>query len=53
MLVDAQDKKEFLRLLHFVVDADVNASPDDRLANILAQRRARWLLAHTDELFAE
>ena len=31
--------------------ADVNDAPEFRLANILAQRRARALLAHADDLF--
>jgi predicted anti-sigma-YlaC factor YlaD len=33
------------------VNAD--AAPQWRLANIVMQRRARWLLARTDQLFAE
>jgi hypothetical protein len=33
------------------VDAD--ADPDHRLATLVAQRRARWLLDHMGELFLE
>ncbi len=51
--VDAQNKKEFQRLLKQVVAADVDQFPEYRLVNILAHRRAQWLLGRTDELFAE
>jgi predicted anti-sigma-YlaC factor YlaD len=50
-LVQAQDRAQFTRLLQEVVSFDAEAVPRYRLANILAQRRARALLAHTDELF--
>ena len=52
-MVDAQNKKEFKRLLKIVVDADVDQHPTYRLINILAHRRAEWLLSRIDELFAE
>ncbi len=32
---------------------DVAKKPEWRLANLVMQRRARWLLAHTDEHFLE
>lgn len=50
-LVDAQKRDEFEAVLKKVIAADVNASPDDRLANVIAQRRAKLLLAHADDLF--
>jgi predicted anti-sigma-YlaC factor YlaD len=50
--VDAQNKKEFVRLLDRVLAFDVDSDPDHRLANILAQRRARWLKSRIAELFA-
>lgn len=53
VMVDAQNKPEFKRLLGIVVAADVDLHPAYRLVNILAQRRAAWLLVRTDELFAE
>ncbi len=55
VLVDAQNKKEFLRLLQLVIDADLDVVDDRpyRLVNILAQRHAAWLLSRTDDLFAE
>lgn len=53
VLVDAQNKKEFQRVLKQVIATDVDQFPDYRLINILAHRRAEWLLGRTDELFAE
>jgi hypothetical protein len=53
VMVDAQNKPEFKRLLKIVVDADVDKYPAYRLVNILAHRRAEWLLQRTDELFAD
>jgi predicted anti-sigma-YlaC factor YlaD len=47
-----QDCTEFTRLLQAVVAADVEADPPHRLANVLAQRRARLLLLHADDLFS-
>ena len=51
-LVQQQDRAEFERILRQVLAADVNAAPEFRLANVLAQRRARALLDHADDLFA-
>jgi predicted anti-sigma-YlaC factor YlaD len=51
--VDAQDKREFTRLLEEVLAFDVDRAPDYRLANVLAQRRAKWLLSRTSDLFAD
>ena len=51
--VDAQDKKEFVRLLDKVIAFDVDSDLDHRLVNILAQRRARWLMSRIADLFAE
>ena len=48
-----QNRGEFESLLKRALAIDVNVKPDDRLANLVMQRRARWLLQHTDELFLE
>lgn len=53
VLVDAQDKAGFQRLLEEALKLDVDSDPDHRLVNIIAQRRARWLLSRTSDLFAE
>lgn len=49
--VKKQDVKEFQRLLEEALAIDPDAKPEWRLANLILQRRARWLLAHADELF--
>jgi predicted anti-sigma-YlaC factor YlaD len=51
VLVQRQDRAEFTRVLEEVVRADPGEVPRYRLANILAQRRAKALLAHADDLF--
>ncbi|HEX7625175.1 MAG TPA: TRAP transporter TatT component family protein [Anaeromyxobacteraceae bacterium] len=50
--VPQQDRAEFRRLLEHVLAADVDADKPHRLANVLAQRRARILLARADDLFS-
>jgi predicted anti-sigma-YlaC factor YlaD len=47
-----QDRAEFTRLLQEVAGAEVESDAAHRLANVLAQRRARLLLAHADDLFS-
>jgi predicted anti-sigma-YlaC factor YlaD len=49
----AQNAAEFKSMLEKALAIDVNADPDTRLANVIAQRRARWLLAHQSDLFLE
>ena len=51
--VGAQDRKEFEDLLGQALAVDPNRDPDQRLSNLLAQRRAHWLLSRADELFVE
>ncbi len=51
VLVQRQDREEFTRVLEEVLRADPELEPRYRLANILAQRRARALLDHKDDLF--
>lgn len=51
--VQAQDRMEFLELLEKALAIDPDAHPEQRLANLIAQKRARWLLARADELFLE
>ena len=49
----AQNAVEFRWLLEKALEVDPDADLDNRLANLVAQRRARWLLKHIDELFLE
>ena len=47
-----QNRKEFEQLLNEALRFDVSqAAPEQKLANIVAQRRAKWLLSRVDELF--
>ncbi|MBK8859127.1 MAG: hypothetical protein IPN11_16065 [Opitutaceae bacterium] len=46
-----QDRKEFRALLERALAIDPGLHPEWRVANLLMQRRARWLLTRTDELF--
>ena len=48
-----QNRAEFETLLKRALAIDVNAKPEYRLANLIMQRRARWLLQRTDDLFVE
>ncbi len=49
--VARQDRAEFTKLLQQVIHADPEADGPHRLANVLAQRRAKLLLAHAEDLF--
>jgi predicted anti-sigma-YlaC factor YlaD len=51
VLVQKQDRAGFTRVLEEVLRADPGEVPRYRLANVLAQRRAKALLAHADDLF--
>jgi predicted anti-sigma-YlaC factor YlaD len=51
--VKAQDRGQFRELLAKALAVDPDARPNLRLANLIAQRRARALLARTDELFLD
>lgn len=57
VLVQQQNKKEFVALLHRVLAADVlqddPAWRRNRLANLIHQERARWLLGRLELLFAD
>jgi predicted anti-sigma-YlaC factor YlaD len=49
--VQKQDVAEFRSLLNQALAINPDARPEWRLANLIMQRRARWLLSKTDELF--
>jgi predicted anti-sigma-YlaC factor YlaD len=48
-----QDRAEFRTLIDKALAVDPDAEPSHRLLNLLAQRRAQWLLRRIDELFLE
>lgn len=51
--VRTQDRREFEALLRRALAFDVDAVPSNRLANLVAQKRARMLLARVDDFFVE
>ncbi|MCC6130251.1 MAG: TRAP transporter TatT component family protein [Acidobacteria bacterium] len=53
VLVAAQNRAEFETVLNKALEVDVNKVPDYRLANLIAQKRARWLLSRLDQLFLD
>ena len=51
--VSTQNKKEFQNLLEEALAFDTKKAPERRMANLIAQRRAKWLLGRIDELFVD
>jgi predicted anti-sigma-YlaC factor YlaD len=51
--VKEQNAAEFKDLLGRVLAFDPDSSPENRLVNILNQRKARWLLEHISDYFVE
>jgi predicted anti-sigma-YlaC factor YlaD len=51
--VARQNRQEFLEILDAALAMDPGAERTQRLANLLAQRRAKWLKSRADELFIE
>jgi len=50
---DFNAKKEFQALLEEALAIDVNKAPEWRVANLVAQKRAKWLLGRMSDLFVE
>jgi hypothetical protein len=51
--VKQQKARDFMAALNTALAIDVDAHVDDRLANVIMQRRARRLLSRIDDLFLE
>jgi predicted anti-sigma-YlaC factor YlaD len=49
--VSEHNRKEFEQLLKEALVFDVSGAPDQKLANVISQRRAQWLLSRTTDLF--
>jgi predicted anti-sigma-YlaC factor YlaD len=49
--VQQQDLKGFEILLQRAIAVNPDAKPEWRLLNLVTQRRAKWLLSRTDQLF--
>ena len=48
--IKQQDRPLFDRLIAEALAVDLDAAPEHRLANTIAQRRARWLQLHVEDL---
>lgn len=48
-----QDGREFRELLEKALEFDPDSCPKHRLVNLIAQRRARWLLDHIEDYIIE
>ena len=46
-----QDRDLFIEMLNNALAVSIANPTEDRLANIIAQNRARWLLETIDDLF--
>ncbi len=53
LFVKSQERDRFIEVLNRALAVDVDASEGDRLANVYAQRKARFLLDHLDDLFVD
>ncbi len=51
--IGKQDRREFELVLRKALAIDPDARPEWRLQNLIARRRAQWLLSRSDELFLE
>ncbi len=49
--IEKQDLVGFDRLLQQALAVDADSAPEQRLVNLVMQRRARWLLAQREDLF--
>ncbi len=48
-----QNRDEFEEMLNMALAIDPDKKPASRLVNLITQKRARWLLAHEDSIFAQ
>lgn len=51
--INENNKKEFEAVLNQALAIDISKAPDQKLANVISQRRARWLLDRIDDLFVD
>ncbi len=51
--INENNRKEFEALLNQALAVDLDRAPEQRLANVIMQRRARWLLSRIDDLFVD
>lgn len=53
VLLPQQKRQDFVATLNKALEIDVDREPRQRLANVLAQQYAQYLLDHLDELFLD
>jgi len=53
VMIAEQNRREYEALLQQALIIDIDSRPEWRLANLVMQRRARWLLVHADNVFLE
>jgi predicted anti-sigma-YlaC factor YlaD len=51
--IPTQNRREFESLLQRALAVNADRRPEWRLANLIMQRRARWLMSRVDDLFLE
>ncbi len=51
--VPTQNGAEFREMMELAMAVDPDETPDNRLVNVIAQRRATWLLERIEDLFLE
>ncbi len=51
--INKQDRSEFISLLNKALAIEPDQYKEIRLANLVAQKRARWLLEHVDDLILD
>lgn len=51
--LEDQNRKEFVDLLNKALAIDPDKEPSTRMENLIAQRRAKWLLGRLDDLFLD
>lgn len=49
--VNEQNVEDFINLLNKALKIDPDSNPENRLANILSMRKARWMLNHIENYF--
>jgi hypothetical protein len=51
IFIKNQNSAEFKSMLNKALDIDLDIKPENRLMNIISQRKARWLLDHIEDYF--
>ncbi|MDA3938786.1 MAG: TRAP transporter TatT component family protein [Spirochaetia bacterium] len=46
-----QDTDSFISVLNKAIEIDLDLNPENRLQNIISQRKARWFLEHIEDYF--